>query len=83
MKAITIHIFDEEQKDLVFKYLDELRFKKIIGYSQKSSHVMPGEPMTHEEIDELIDEAMKGPFYSVEEARKILNIPEKEITVIS
>jgi hypothetical protein len=37
--------------------------------SQKVNYAIPGDPMSQQEFEQMIQEAGKGPFYSVEQVK--------------
>ncbi|NEW83898.1 MAG: hypothetical protein GZ094_16240 [Mariniphaga sp.] len=46
---------------------------KTIKRKETGNWALPGEPLTLDEFKEGIKEAEKGPFYTIDESKKILN----------
>lgn len=74
MTRLIIDILDEGDKESVLKKLNEFRGKQWIRYSRFNSAVLPGSPMTLEELNEMIDEAERSPSLSVEEFKARLGL---------
>lgn len=74
MTRLIIDILDDGDKVSVMKKLDEFRGKQWILYNRFSAAVLPGSPMTVEELNEMIDEAEKSPSLSVDEFKARLGI---------
>ena len=74
MTRLIIDILDEGDKEVVLNKLNEFRGKQWIHYSRFNSAVLPGSPMTPEELNEMIDEAERSPSLSVEEFKARLGL---------
>ena len=77
MKTYRIEIPDGANDDLVFKLLQTLENKGFIKFHSESSGDDSSEnttPATEEQVQEIIEEAELGPYYSDKEARDILNL---------
>lgn len=76
MKTYRVKTIRPSDDELVLNILRSLENKGIIVFEEEHS---PGSakksaPATEEQVQEIIDEAELGAYYSEEEARKILNL---------
>lgn len=76
MKTYLVRTARQSDEELVLNILRSLERKGIIVLEEEGS---PGSaknsaPATEEQVQEIIDEAELGAYYSEEEARKILNL---------
>lgn len=75
MKTYQITILADTEVENVTKLLSDLAKKGIIEFSEGNVSEK-NEPVnaTEDLVQEIIDEAEIGPYYSDEEAKKILNL---------
>lgn len=71
MKILEITILKEQDSQKVMQLLQELQNKKLIQIQDNESTPLI---LSHEQIEEIIDESELGPFYSEEEAKAILHL---------
>lgn len=74
MRTVTIDILEGTDESLVLNILNDLSNKNLIRFQRFESVVLPGSPMTKDELDLMLDEAEKGPFLSVEELKARLSL---------
>lgn len=74
MKTFQIDVLEENNEGLVMNLLQALEKNKIVRFSTKKSHVTPGEPMSVNELDNLLDKSLKSKSYSYDDAKKYLNL---------
>ncbi len=74
MKTLELDIFSDTDEDEVMKYLRVLEDKHIIGLRKSKSTVLPGEPLTVEQLNRQIEKSEMSKAYSSQEARKYLGI---------
>lgn len=74
MMRLIIDILDEGEKQSVLDTLNELRGKQWIRYNRFNAAVLPGSPMTVNEINEMIDEAEQSPSLTVDEFKARLGL---------
>jgi len=71
MKTLKITILTEQDYQKVTLVLQELQNQKLIQiHSNESTPLI----LSHEQMEEIIDESELGPFYSEEEAKAILHL---------
>ena len=71
MKTLKITILAELDSQKVMLVLQELQNQKLIQiHSNESTPLI----LSHEQMEEIIDESELGPFYSEEEAKAILHL---------
>ena len=71
MKILEITILKEQDSQKVMQLLQELQNKKLIQIQDNESTPLI---LSHEQMEEIIDESELGPFYSEEEAKAILHL---------
>ncbi|MCF2518821.1 hypothetical protein [Dyadobacter sp. CY351] len=71
MKILKITILKEQDSQKVMQLLQELQNKKLIQIQDNESTPLI---LSHEQMEEIIDESELGPFYSEEEAKAILHL---------
>lgn len=74
MKTYELTIVSEADEEHVLGTLRDWEQKQIIQFTNTDSPIFPGKPYTVEELDKLIEDAQKGPFYTVEEAKSYLGL---------
>ena len=75
MKMYQIEVVDEADTDLVWKILQTLEQRGLITVkSGTHAESEKATPATEEQVQEIIDEAELGPYYSEKEAKDILNL---------
>jgi ribosomal protein S19E (S16A) len=76
MKTYQIQVVDEADSDLVTKILQTLEQRGLITFHPENQHYSNEKttPATDEQVQEIIEEAELGPFYSEKEAKNILNL---------
>lgn len=74
MTRLIVDILDEGDKQLILDKLNEFRNKQLIRYSRFNAAVLPGSPMTINELNEMIDESERSPSLSVDEFKTRLGI---------
>ena len=74
MTRLIIDILDEGDKESVLNKLNEFRGKQWIRYNRFNAAVLPGSPMTAEELNEMIDEAENSLSLSVGEFKARLGL---------
>ncbi len=74
MTTIQIRILSESGENAVFHQLNSLRDQNLISYSKNNAHLTKGDTLSSLEIKQLIDDAVKGPFHSVEEIKRRLKV---------
>lgn len=76
MKTFHIEVTNESEEELITKILENLQQKGMIKFSE--AHVNGSSytsvPASEEQVQEIIDEAELGPYYSEKEAKNILNL---------
>lgn len=76
MKTYRVKAVRESEEQLVFEILQNLQRKGTIVFEEQ--HMDPGPkattPATEEQVQEIIDEAELIPYYSEQEAKKILHL---------
>ena len=65
MKTLELDIFSDTDEDEVMKYLRVLEDKHLIGLRKSKSTVLPGEPLTVEELNRQIDIEIRFIFYDL------------------
>ena len=76
MKTFHIEVARESEEELITKILENLQQKGMIHFSEtnhneNNDHLVPA---SDEQVQEIIDEAELGPYYSEKEAKNILNL---------
>jgi len=74
MKTFTIKVQQESNYTRVTELLQKLASEQTIEYQETTSDLKEGEPATENQVQEIIDEAELGPYYSEDEAKKILHL---------
>lgn len=76
MKTFHIAVTNESEEELIGKILENLQQKGMIKFSEENSHDSDARrvPASEEQVQEIIDEAELGPYYSEQEAKNILNL---------
>ena len=76
MSSYTINVLSDADDSFVLELLQALQNKHIIDFQPKKGNlVIPGEPLTREELIYEIELARKCTIrYTAEEAKKILNL---------
>lgn len=76
MKTFQIRVNNEADEELVAKLLESLAAKGIIEFEYEHSRgdYKKTAPASEEQVQEIIDEAELGPYYSEEEAKNILKL---------
>ncbi len=74
MKTLELDIFSDTDEDEVMKYLRVLEDKHLIGLRKSKSTVLPGEPLTVEQLNKQIEKSETSRAYTPQEARKYLGI---------
>jgi hypothetical protein len=77
MKTFKIHAIDATNTELVEKILDTLVQRGLISLQSEYSDTEYSEkatPATEEQVQEIIEEAELGPYYSEKQAKEILNL---------
>ena len=74
MKTIELDIFVDSDEEEVMRYLQVLEAKHIIGLRKMKSTVLPGEPMSVNELNRQIEKSEMSKSYNVQEARKYLGL---------
>ena len=74
MKTIELDIFVDSDEEEVMRYLQVLEAKHIIGLRKMRSTVLPGEPMSVNELNRQIEKSERSKSYNAQEARKYLGL---------
>ena len=74
MKTFTIKVPQESNYTRVTELLQKLASEQTIEYHETTSDLKEAEPATENQVQEIIDEAELGPYYSEEEAKQILHL---------
>ncbi|MCF2488315.1 hypothetical protein [Dyadobacter sp. CY347] len=76
MKTFHIEVANDSEEELITKILENLQQKGMIHFSEVQAHEGEGKrvPASEEQVQEIIDEAELGPYYSDKEAKDILNL---------
>ena len=74
MRTVTIDILEGTDESLVLNILNDLSNKNLIRFQRFESVVLPGSPMTINELDLMLDVAERGPFLSIEELQARLSL---------
>ncbi|QRR01871.1 hypothetical protein [Dyadobacter sandarakinus] len=76
MKSFHVKAVKESDEEMVTAILRGLQKKGWIVLADDEAHTPSEEltPATEEQVQEIIDEAELGPFYSEKEAKNILNL---------
>jgi hypothetical protein len=74
MKTLELDIFSDTDEDEVMKHLRVLEDRHIIGLRISKSTVLPGDPLTVEQLNRQIEKSEMSRAYTQQEARKYLGI---------
>jgi len=76
MKTFHIEVTNESEEELITKILENLKQKGMINFTGEHHDNASGKrvPASEEQVQEIIDEAELGPYYSEKEAKNILNL---------
>jgi len=76
MKTFHIEVTNESEEELITKILENLKQKGMIDFAEEQHDNASGKlvPASEEQVQEIIDEAELGPYYSEKEAKNILNL---------
>lgn len=76
MKTYRVKAVRESDEQLVSEILQNLQRKGTIVFEQErlQNGAKEATPATDEQVQEIIDEAELSPYYSEQEAKKILNL---------
>jgi hypothetical protein len=74
MKTLELDIFSDTDEDEVMKHLRVLEDRHIIGLRKSKSTVLPGDPLTVEQLNRQIEKSEMSRAYTPQEARKYLGI---------
>ncbi|SKB56474.1 hypothetical protein [Dyadobacter psychrophilus] len=76
MKTFHIEVTNESEEELITKILENLKQKGMIDFTEQhqDSPNSKAVPASEEQVQEIIDEAELGPYYSEKEAKNILNL---------
>ncbi|WP_342086972.1 hypothetical protein [Dyadobacter sp. OTU695] len=79
MKTYRVKAVRETEENLVLDILQNLQRKGTIVFEEerpdgKSYRSKEATPATEEQVQEIIDEAELGPYYSEQEAKNILHL---------
>lgn len=76
MKTFHIEVARESEEELITKILENLQQKGMIHFSETNGGEANDHPVaaSDEQVQEIIDEAELGPYYSEKEAKNILNL---------
>ncbi len=76
MKTFRVKAVSESEETLVFEILQTLQRKGTIVFEEEHQEATSkaATPATDEQVQEIIDEAELGPYYSEQEAKKILHL---------
>ncbi|HWV33497.1 MAG TPA: hypothetical protein VN038_27775 [Dyadobacter sp.] len=76
MKTYRVKAVRETEEQLVFEILRNLQQKGTIVFEEEPIEPRPKAttPATEEQVQEIIDEAELIPYYSEQEAKKILHL---------
>jgi ribosomal protein S19E (S16A) len=76
MKTFHIEVTNESEEELITKILENLQQKGMIKFSEEPGNQVNEKrsPASEEQVQEIIDEAELGPYYSEKEAKNILNL---------
>jgi hypothetical protein len=79
MKTYRVKAVRESEEDLVFETLQNLQRKGTIVFEEEHAEAdatrpKATTPATEEQVQEIIDEAELIPYYTEQEAKKILHL---------
>jgi ribosomal protein S19E (S16A) len=76
MKTFHIEVARESEEELITKILENLEQKGMINFTESNGSQASNEAVSasEEQVQEIIDEAELGPYYSEKEAKNILNL---------
>jgi ribosomal protein S19E (S16A) len=76
MKTFHIEVARESEEELITKILENLQQKGMINFTESNGSQARNEAVSasEEQVQEIIDEAELGPYYSEKEAKNILNL---------
>lgn len=76
MKTYRVKTILESEEQSVFEILQNLQLKGTIVFEEEPIEPRPKAttPATEEQVQEIIDEAELIPYYSEQEAKKILHL---------
>ena len=72
MKTYQIKILADANQEMVTGILEDLSQKGFIEYTEEAEE--EAVPASEEQVQEIIEEAELGPYYSEKEAKEILNL---------
>ncbi|MCF0061014.1 hypothetical protein MUK70_17400 [Dyadobacter chenwenxiniae] len=76
MKTFHVEVMNESEEELITKILENLKQKGMINFFENHNDAASSKPVSasEEQVQEIIDEAELGPYYSEKEAKNILNL---------
>ncbi|MCF0053257.1 hypothetical protein LXM25_24515 [Dyadobacter sp. LJ53] len=76
MKTFHVEVMNESEEELITKILENLKQKGMINFFEDHNDAASNKPVSasEEQVQEIIDEAELGPYYSEKEAKNILNL---------
>lgn len=74
MKTFLVKVLQDADQGAVTAMLKKMAAEKTIEFEETSLDFNEPEPATDDQVQEIIDEAELGPYYSEKEAKDILNL---------
>ena len=74
MKTFLVKVLAESDLKRFTELLQELSDQKVIEFREADSELGQPEEATEEQVQEIIDESEIGPYYSEDDAKKILHL---------
>ena len=75
MKTYQIKVLADSDIEMVQNLLSDLKQKGTIEFSEATlTETKEAEPASEDQVQEIIEEAELGPYYSDKEAKEILNL---------
>lgn len=74
MSTLIVKILDDRDEGPVMRLLSELVKQHAVEVSTEDSSLMPGSPMTIDQLNALIQQAEQSPRLSVEEVKARLGL---------
>jgi deoxyxylulose-5-phosphate synthase len=74
MKTFLIKVLSDSNNAMITSMLKKLASERVITFEEAVLSGGTGSPISEEQGREMIDQAELGPYYTTQEAKKILKI---------
>ncbi len=74
MKTFLVKVLAESDLKRFTELLQELSDQKVLEFREADKELDEPEEATEEQVQEIIDESEIGPYYSEDDAKKILHL---------